>query len=70
MSQLLLILVKVLNERPDNKAPKLCFQTHLEDQLSYNQAKIALNSIIVAVDMLEYFFMMIINNSFSLDNPT
>lgn len=63
-------IVKVLNERPDNKAPKLRFQTHLEDHLSYSQATAALKSIIVAGRYAELFSYDDNKQLFSLDNPT
>ncbi len=63
-------ILKVLNERPGNKAPRLRFQTHLEDQLSYNQAKIALNSMIIAGRYAEIFSYDDNKQLFSLDNPT
>ena len=63
-------ILKVLNERPDNKAPKLRFQTHLEDHLSYSQATAALNSIIVAGRYAELFSYDDNKQLFSLDNPT
>jgi len=63
-------ILKVLNERPDNKAPKLRFHTHLEDHLSYSQATAALNSIIVAGRYAELFSYDDNKQLFSLDNPT
>ena len=63
-------IVKVLNERPDNKAPKLRFQTHLEDQLSHSQATAALKAIIVAGRYGELFSYDDNKQLFSLDNPT
>ncbi len=62
-------IVKVLNERPDNKAPKLRFQTHLEDQLSYNEAATALKAMIVAGRYSELFSYDDNKQLFSLDNP-
>lgn len=63
-------ILKVLNGRPDNKAPKLRFQTHLEDQLPHDQAVQALKAIILAGRYAEIFSYDDNKQMFSLDNPT
>ena len=62
-------IVNVLNERPDNKAPKLRFQTHLEDHLPHEQAALALKAITVAGRYAEVFSYDDNKQMFSLDNP-
>lgn len=62
-------IVKILNERPDNKAPKLRFLTHLEDSLNHTQAIQALDSMIVAGRYAEIFSYDDRKQTFSLDNP-
>ena len=63
-------IVNVLNGRADNKAPKSRFLTHLEDQLSANEASTALKAIIVAGRYAELFSYDDNKQLFSLDNPT
>jgi len=63
-------IVKVLEERPDNKAPRIRFQTNLEDQLSRNQAIAALEGIIMAGRYAELFSYDDNKKLFSLDNPS
>ncbi len=54
----------------DNKAPKTRFLTHLEEQLSANEASTALKAIIVVGRYAELFSYDDNKQLFSLDNPT
>jgi NitT/TauT family transport system ATP-binding protein len=63
-------IVNILNERPDNKAPKLRFLSHLEDQLSHDQATLALRAMILAGRYAEIFSYDDNKQVFSLDNPS
>ena len=61
---------KILHERPDNKAPRTRFQTHLEDHLSSEDAAIALKTVIVWGRYGEIFSYDDGKKMFSLENPT
>lgn len=62
-------IVNILNERSDNTAPRMRFQTRLEDQLSYDDAASALKAIILAGRYAEIFSYDDTKQMFSLDNP-
>ena len=62
-------IVRVLQERPGNKAPKRRFQSHLEDYLTHEDANITIKTIIAWGRYGEIFSYDDSKQIFSLDNP-
>lgn len=63
-------ITKILNERPDNKAPKLRFLSKLEDHLSETEAEDVLTAVTSWGRYAEIFSYNDNTEIYSLENPT
>jgi NitT/TauT family transport system ATP-binding protein len=63
-------ILKILHERPDNKAPRSRFQSHLEDYLSHEDAGITMRTMIIWGRYGEIFAYDDVKQVFSLENPS
>jgi NitT/TauT family transport system ATP-binding protein len=63
-------ITKILNERPDNKAPKLRFIAKLEDHLSETEAEEVLTAVPSWGRYAEIFSYNDNTEIYSLENPT
>lgn len=68
--QLASYIYKILHERPDRKAPRSRFQTHLEDYLLHEDSNKVLKIIIAWGRYAEIFSYNDNTKMFSLENPT
>lgn len=62
-------ILSILAERPDNKAKKIRFQSHIEDTLSRNDANATMQTVIGWGRYAELFSYDDNKQMFSLDNP-
>lgn len=62
-------ILSILGERPDNKAKKIRFQSHIEDTLSRNDANVTMQTVIGWGRYAELFSYDDNKQIFSLDNP-